>query len=394
MKVAIVSCGLLDTILPLARYLSKHIALDIYIPVYGERFRESIGDFHLSELNPGLADEKTTESIMGTKLLEYLRAGNRQVKVRFFKYPNLKIFNWKNFQLHRQLARELNRCNYELVHFNGYRGSQMFLYGFLKRSIAKVWTVHDPILHSGEDKWQTRLAYRIYRFLGAHYILHNQEQLPEFERMYRIRKGRTHFIPFGPLDIFRIFKDGQDIKQEAKTILFWGRISPYKGIEYLVKASKRAKKEIPGLKVIVAGKPNYPLDTTELEGDPVFEFRNGFVEIPELVRLLERSSLVVCPYTDATQSGVLMTAFAFHKPVLATAVGGFPEVVEEGITGRLVPPKNEEALANAMIELIRKPGELESMSKNIEKISTQGPLSWDKIAAETLLVYQQALNSH
>lgn len=391
MKVAIVSCGLLDTILPLAKHLSDHVALDIYMPVYGERFRESIGDFDLTGLELGMADEETTESIMGPQVLQYLRAGNRKVNVRFFKYPSLKVFNRKNFQLHRQLARELNNRNYELVHLNGYRGSQMFLYGFLKRSVAKVWTVHDPILHSGEDKWQTRLGYHIYRFLGAHYILHNQQQLPEFVKVYGIRKERCHFIPFGPLDIFRIFKNGQTVKQEPKTILFWGRISPYKGIEYLVKASKKAKEEIPGLKVIVAGKPNYPLDTTELEENSVFEFRNGFVENPELVKLLERSSLVVCPYNDATQSGVLMTAYAFDKPVLATAVGGIPEVVEDGVTGKLIPPKNEEALANAMIELMRKPEELEAMSRNVKKMSTEGRLSWKKIASETLRVYQQAI---
>ena len=69
-------------------------------------------------------------------------------------------------------------------------------------------------------------------------------------------------------------------------------------------------------------------------------------------RLFEEASLVVLPYVEASQSGVVQTAYAFHTPVVASAVGGLPEAVVDGITGRLVPPKDPSALAAAVSELL------------------------------------------
>lgn len=400
MRVAIVTTGMLDTLLPLARYLSRKVSLDIYITVYGKKFTESVGSFDLSQLPEGMADEATTARIMGPELLAYVKEGGGQVRVQLFKYPNLKVFSRRNFGLHRQFARALNRQNYDLVHLNGYRGGLMLLYAFLKRSMGKVWSVHDPVLHSGEDKWQTRLAYRSYRFLKAHFILHNRGQMAYFIQKNGIKPRRCHFVPFGPLEIFKLFENGQPENGQPengqqpsgspKRVLFWGRISPYKGVEYLVKAAKEAKKQVPDLKVVIAGKPNYPLDTSEITADPTFEFINGFIENPLLVKLIRQSDLVVCPYTDATQSGVLMTAFAFHKPVLATAVGGIPEVLEEGVSGRLVPPKDSKALAAALIDMLQQPEQLQQMSRNIQELGASGRFSWDTIAQETYAIYQQA----
>lgn len=390
MKVAIVTTGILDCLLPLVKYLSAHVSVDVYISVYGDKFAESVGSFDLSSLPEGMADEEISRKTIDPLLLNYLEEGEGTARVQLFKYPSLKVFNRRNFQLHRQFAAALNKKNYDVVNFNGYRGSQMFIHGFLKNATAKVWTVHDPVLHSGEDKWQTRLAYRLFRYLNAHFILHNHGQLSVFQEKNLIDRNRVHYIPFGPLEVFHLFENGSDIVQEPKTVLFWGRISPYKGVEYLVKAAMAAKKKIPGLRVVVAGKPNYAIDTSVLEGDPVFDFRNGFIENPELVNLIRQSAMVVCPYTDATQSGVLMTAYAFNKPVLATAVGGIPEVVTEGVTGCLVPPKNAEALENAMVQMLEEPGKLQEMSSNIKKMKSGGRFSWEKIARDTLWVYEQA----
>lgn len=393
MKVAIVTTGLLDCLLPLARHLAKHVSLDVYVSVYGKQFKESVGEIDLSGLPLGLIDAEKTEELLGAELMEYLRQGEGKVRIHLFKYPSLKVANRKNWELHWQFARALNKKGYDLVHLNGYRGSQLFLYAFLKKSIARVWTVHDPILHSGEDKWQTRLAYKSYRYLKAHYILHNQEQRPLFVSLYGLNPERVHFVTFGPQEVFRQFKSGKPPVQKERTVLFWGRISPYKGVEYLIEAAKIARKQLPDLKVIIAGQPNYPFDTSLMANDPTFVHIDGYIPNPQLVKLIEESSLVACPYTDATQSGVLMTAYAFNKPVLATAVGGIPEVLEDGVTGRLVPPKNAEALAAAMVQLLQVPEQLKEMSKNIKKLNESGRFSWDSIARETLEVYKHATHS-
>ena len=390
MKVAIVTCGLLDCILPLVKYLAKYASVDLYLSVYGKQFTESVGSFDIQSLPVGLSDELITRRIIGDTLYTYVQ-DHGNVTIKLFKYPSLKVANRQNLSLHRQFAQIINREKYDVVHLNGYRGSQMFLYAYLRRT-AKVWTIHDPILHSGEDKWQTRLGYHLYRFFRAQFIVHNQQQRPVFSQQYSIRPERCHYVPLGPYEVFTLFKSGTPPATEPQTVLFYGRISPYKGVEYLIKAAQQARKQLPSLRVIVAGKPNYPLETETIEQDDTFEFLNGYIPNDQLARLLQRSALVVCPYTDATQSGVVMTAYAFHKPVIATSVGGLPEMIEDGVTGALVPPRDVGALSDALVTLLQNPTRLHQMQMNLKNGNRSSPSVWEHIAQETLAVYRQAVH--
>lgn len=391
LNVAIVTCGLLDSMLPLVRRLSQKVNIDLYIIVYGDQFSENVSSFDLSGQPVGLLHESTTEKILDDRLMDYVKQKDARLTVRLFKYPNLKIANRQNFGLHRELAQIINRKAYDVVHFNGYRGSLLFLYAFLNRKTGKVWAIHDPILHSGEDKWQTRLGYSTYQFLQAHFILHNQSQKKEFTDRYRIKPDHCHFVRFGPLDIFQVFQNRTPAQTQPKTVLFYGRISPYKGVEYLIEAGKIARQQLPDLKVIIAGKPNYNIDLDAIKKDSTFEVIDRFISNEELVTFIERSVLIICPYTDATQSGVVMTAYAFHKPVLATNVGGLPEVITEGQTGKLVPPCDAPALAQAIVSLLSSNDTLESMQQNIGNISQSGSLSWDDISNQTINVYHQSM---
>lgn len=378
--------------LPLVRRLATRVEVDLYIIVYGERFSESVSAFDLQGHSSGLIDEATTRKIVDTRLLDYVRQAGGSVTLRLFKYPSLKIFDRHNFRLHRALARIVNRQRYDAVHLNGYRGSLLLIYALLSRRIGKVWTIHDPILHSGEDKWQTRWGYRTFRWLRGHFIIHNRAQQAEFIRRYRIPARRCHFMPFGPLDIFQIFQHSSRPEPEPHTALFCGRISPYKGVEYLIEAGTIARRQLPALKVVIAGKPNYPIDWKAARQDPTFVVIDRFISNEEMVELIQQSAVVVCPYTDATQSGVIMMAYAFRKPVLATTVGGLPEVVKEGDTGRLVPPRDASALAEALVAMLTADDALTDMPQKIAESSRSGPLSWETIADQTVAVYQIASN--
>ena len=388
MKVAIVTCGLLDCILPLAKYLAPHVSVDLYLSVYGNRFTESVGSFDIQSLPLGLSDEAATRQTIGDTLYDYTQEKGT-VRIKLFKYPSLKVFNRKNLSLHRQFAAAINQAGYDVVHLNGYRGSQMFLYAYL-RDVGRVWTIHDPVQHSGERKWQTNLGYSLYRFFRSHFILHNQKQLPTFRQQYGIRPKQCHYVPLGPYEVFTLFADGPAPATESHTVLFYGRISPYKGVEYLIKAARKVRRRLPSLRVIIAGKPNYDLDTKSLERDDTFEFHDGYIPNDQLAQLIRRSALVVCPYVDATQSGVVMTAYAFGKPVVATTVGGLPEMVQDGITGRLVPPRDADALADTLLSLLENTDQVSRMQDNLRNNERTKALSWESIAQATRRVYKQA----
>src|SRR5690606_26060288 len=106
--------------------------------------------------------------------------------------------------------------------------------------------------------------------------------------------------------------------------------------------------------------------------------------------IFRRADLVALPYREVDQSGVLYTALAFGKPIVASAVGGFPEVERAGDGGtlRLVPPGDPEALAAALRELIRDRAARERLAA-AAAAAAAGPYSWDAIAAQTLDLYER-----
>ena len=102
-----------------------------------------------------------------------------------------------------------------------------------------------------------------------------------------------------------------------------------------------------------------------------------FIPDAELPAYFERADLVVLPYLEADQSGVLFTALAFGKPLLLSDVGGFPEVAATG-AARTVPAGDSAALGAALRELLAEPAALAAMAERA-RAAAAGPYSWDAI---------------
>jgi glycosyltransferase involved in cell wall biosynthesis len=107
---------------------------------------------------------------------------------------------------------------------------------------------------------------------------------------------------------------------------------------------------------------------------------------------MELASVVVYPYHSITQSGALQAAYAFGKPVVATNVGGFPEAVEDGKNGFLVPPRSPRELAIAISKIINDPlrgKEMGAYSKHLSETR----FAWEPIAGTILDVYSELLKN-
>jgi glycosyltransferase involved in cell wall biosynthesis len=148
--------------------------------------------------------------------------------------------------------------------------------------------------------------------------------------------------------------DGAPPHDQEPTILFFGRIWEYKGLEYLIRAEPLITAEVPNAKIVIAGEGEHFGRYRRLMVHPErFVVYNDYVSDDVRARLFQEASVVALPYIEASQSGVLPLAYMHMKPVVATTVGGLPEMIDDGRTGYLVPPRDEQALAAAVVRLLR-----------------------------------------
>jgi glycosyltransferase involved in cell wall biosynthesis len=206
-------------------------------------------------------------------------------------------------------------------------------------------------------------------------------------------RDRVHVIPHGAFDYLTRLPSEEPLPAELEAaegpvILCFGLIRPYKGVDVLL----RAFREVPGAELWVVGRP-LGVDPAELESLAAaapgrVRFVSRFVRDAELPAIFRRADVVVLPYRDAEQSGVLYTALAFGKPIVASAVGGFPEVVRDHGAGRLVPPDDAGALAASLRELLAQPAERERLAQSA-LAAARGEYSWDAIARRTMDLYRR-----
>ena len=163
-------------------------------------------------------------------------------------------------------------------------------------------------------------------------------------------------------------------------LLFFGKIRAYKGLEVFLRALARLRSRV-DFRATVAGEfyiDDVPFKRiVEQEGisDRVV-WKDHYIPNEEVGTLFRETDLVVLPYLDATQSGVVPLAFGFLKPVVVSDVGGLAEVVTEGESGYLVPPGDSDALADA-IERFEKDPRAASFEANIRRAREK--LSWGQV---------------
>lgn len=175
---------------------------------------------------------------------------------------------------------------------------------------------------------------------------------------------------------------------EGPVVLFFGLLRPYKGLDTLLEAFR----EVEGAELWIVGNPRMEVESLRRLAAAApgrVRFLTRFVEDAEIPPIFRRADVVVLPYRDAEHSGVLYTGLAFGKPMILTAVGGFPEVAAHG-AARLVPPEDPAALATALTELASDDSARAELA-GAARAAAAGPYSWDAAAEQTLALYRELL---
>ncbi len=253
----------------------------------------------------------------------------------------------------------------------------------------RVMTAH-YILPPRPSRRQIARAHSVFGRMDV-VIAHSEHGAARLRDEVGIDPARVRVIPHGAFDYLTRLPEEKPLPAELEgaegpVILFFGLLRPYKGLDTLLEAFR----EIDGAELWVVGNPRMevePLRHLAAEAPGRARFLTRFVEDAEIPAIFRRADLVVLPYRDAEHSGVLYTGLAFGKPLVLSAVGGFPEVAATG-AARLVGPGDATALAATLSELIVAPAARKHLAAAAHEAAT-GIYSWDVVAGQTLTLYEE-----
>ncbi len=244
-----------------------------------------------------------------------------------------------------------------------------------------VLTAHD-VLPREARPGQRAAQRRLYGRFDA-VIAHSEHGRRRLVEELGVERGRVHVIPhgvFAHLTKQRV-PDAPPFQTDKPVVLCFGLMRPYKGIDVLLDAWRG----IDDAELWVAGMPRMDVAPLRAAAPPGVRFVPRFIGDTELPAYFRVASLVVLPYREIDQSGVLFTALAFGKPLLLSDVGGFPEMAATG-AARIVPAGDPAALHHALAALLADPAALREMATRASEAGT-GDYAWESIARRTLALY-------
>jgi glycosyltransferase involved in cell wall biosynthesis len=253
----------------------------------------------------------------------------------------------------------------------------------------RVMTAH-YVLPPEPSRREVASARRVFGSMDA-VVAHSEHGATRLRDEVGLDRGRVRVIPHGAFDYLTRLPAEKPLPAELEgaegpVILFFGLLRPYKGLDVLLDAFA----EVEGAELWIVGNPRMdltPLRPRAAAAPGTVRFVTRFIDDAEIPAIFRRADLLVLPYRDAEHSGVLYTGLAFGKPMVLSAVGGFPEVAATG-AARLVPPRDALALASVLGELTADPLARERLAAAARE-AAEGPYSWDAVAAQTLALYEE-----
>jgi glycosyltransferase involved in cell wall biosynthesis len=243
----------------------------------------------------------------------------------------------------------------DFFHFDDISARNFFLLPFIIKNRKRIlFNVHDPKPHSGEFEWKRYLLKRIFYTFFNKFMVFSEFSRNQLAGLIGMEK-KIFVHRLSPYSVYREFiPEGCDDQTAGDTIAFVGRISEYKGIDLLLKVIRELQIALPKLRFVIGGKlvDGFEISDDSLKDLENLDFIDRHLKNEEIVGIIMNSQLVVCPYREATQSGVIMTSLALNRPVMVSNVGALPEYIQNGITGVLVEDYSVESWKKAILEFV------------------------------------------
>ena len=278
----------------------------------------------------------------------------------------------------------------DVVHFQWLSVQPLDVH-LLPRDRPLVLTAHD-VLPREPRRGQLAAQRRLYERVDA-VVVHSEHGRSRLVETLKIAPGKVHVIAHGAFEHLAHGASERPLPPDLAAVgrpvvLCFGLMRPYKGIDVLLDAWREADADA---ELWIVGMPRMDIAPLRDAAPPSVRWVPRFIADDEIAAYFRRADLVVLPYREIDQSGVLFTALAFGAPLVISAVGGFPEVAGNGAAA-LVAPGDPSALARELRRLLDDPRARERLAAGA-RAAAAGTYSWDSIAQAHLRLYAGLTNA-
>jgi len=270
----------------------------------------------------------------------------------------------------------------------------------LKTIAPCILTLHDVFPYQNAPSSKIQLL----NFSNAlkdfdHLIVHTSSAFKKIIEEFNIPECRISIVPHGIFEHYKqqvIYNTDSD---DYNSIVFFGTLKPYKGLDILIEAYARLPLELQKkYKLVIAGVPKMNLcklkDLAEKVGvDKNIEWHLGFIPENKVGAILNKAVIFVLPYRFfEAQSGALMAMLPFSRPFIVTNIESFREILKDGVHGYLVEPNDVTSLTSALNKILSDPQKLKTMADSVSSLLND-EFSWDKIACKTIKIYRNLIKN-
>jgi glycosyltransferase involved in cell wall biosynthesis len=289
----------------------------------------------------------------------------------------------------RRLLRRIESLDPDVVHVQWLPRPELDVRWLRRvaRSRPTVLTAHNALPRRGRayEPWREALQ-------AVERVVVHSGQAVETVAGLGVDRGRVVRIPH---PVFDAAVAGSLGPPAGRTLLFFGLIRRYKGLDLLVSALAEIVRRVPDARLVVAGDPLEPVGPVQELASSLgvadrIEWRLGFVPDGEVASLMARAAVVVLPYRQIESSGVLALAIGHGRPAVVSDLGAVGETVRDFGAGRVVPPEDVPALAAACAELLESETALRAAYEGAR--AARGALTWEESAREHERLYELLLD--
>lgn len=282
-------------------------------------------------------------------------------------------------------------CNLVHLHFFSFRAIDLLVLYLAKYyGMTTIVTVHD--VSSFHGKSSSTIEKKCYELIDG-VIVHNQYSFRTLQSK-QVVKCPIAIIPHG--NYLPFIQKLPDEKNKSFTLLFFGQIKQVKGLDILLNATSILKKKGVDIQLLIAGKAwksdldEYIKMITDLEIGDITKTDFRYVPDDEVASFYSKADLLVLPYREIYQSGVLLLSMSYGKPILCANLPAFADVIKDEENGFLFEQGNAESLAVKVEQIVSHPDLLQVAVNGANQI-IKTDYDWNKIGVSTADFYNKCV---